>query len=238
MCPRVFLAACLLAVPAAAEEELHDTRLGNSARLETSMSAGEIAANAFLLPLAFAFNQPHYGFEARPYADGPRYGRGERDWAGAARLSGQRLGGGRGAGHAELQVRGANRLGWQVAWDGWARGALRAPARGDLWSGHITANYVQSGRLFLELGLGAGSLRTDRTRLGPSAALLLEAFPGPPWFFSGKWQTAILGGQGFHQLQARAGVLVWGAGLHAGYAALIGPLGTASGPEAGLSVWF
>ena len=227
--PALLLALVLAAGNSSAEDRL---------RVETSFSAGELAANAFLLPLALAFNRPHYGFEARPYEGGPGYGRGERDWAAALRLSGQALGGGRSGGHAELQVRAANRLGWQASWDGYALGALRPGSRGDLWSGHITCNYAQTGRALFELGLGGASLRAERSRAGPSAALLLELFPRKPWTLAARCQSALLRGQFHHVLSARAGASVLGAGVYAGYGAFLSAQGNSHGPEAGLAYWF
>lgn len=206
--------------------------------LETGFSAGELAANAFILPLALAMRQPHFGFERRPYDGGQNYGRGDRDWGGTFRLSGQALATGRGGGHADVQVRGANRLGWQAGWDGYAIGALGSGHRADLWSGHITSNYLQSGHALLELGLGAASLRTDRTQVGPSAALLVELFPKAPWTLAARYQVAVLGGRSHHQVSARAGLSVRGIGAYAGYGAFFGPLGDARGPEAGLACWF
>lgn len=229
--------AAALATAAGADDGAYETRAG-PARLETSISGGQWLANAFLLPLALAFNQPHYGFESRPYAEGPGFGRGERDWAGELRVSGQALAGARGGGHAELQVRGSNRLGWQAGWDGYATGSLRGTRRGDYWTGHITCNYLQSGRALVELGLGGASLSSGATRTGPSAALLLELFPGAPWVVSGRYQSALLRGQSYHHLSARLGVSILGTGLFAGYSAFLGPAASASGPEAGLAAWF
>lgn len=231
------LLSLILAVAAGAEDGVYETKAGD-ARVMTSVSAGQLAANAFLLPLALAFNMPHYGFERRPYDDSAGYGRGERDWAGAVRFAGQALAGGRGGGHAEMQVRGANRLGWQAAWDGYATGSLRPQARADEWSGHITANYVQSGNALLELGLGVSSLNSKGTRTGPSAALFLELFPRAPLALRGRYQAALLRGQSYHHVSAAAGFSLYGTGLYAGYSAYLGPAGNAHGPEAGLSIWF
>ncbi|MBI5201105.1 MAG: hypothetical protein HY925_05935 [Elusimicrobia bacterium] len=201
-------------------------------------SPAEMAANAFLLPLALAFNRPHYGFEERPYQGGDVYGRGERDWAAAVRLSGQSLSGKRAGGHADLQVRAANRLGWQASWDGYADGALREPKRADVYSGHITCNYAQTGHAFFELGLGGAIARNDRTRTGPSGALLVDLFPRAPWTVSLRWQSSMLKSQAFHQVSARTGLAIQGVGVYAGYGALLTPLGDVSGPEAGLAYWF
>ncbi|MCX5789831.1 MAG: hypothetical protein NTX64_15215 [Elusimicrobia bacterium] len=214
-----------------------------SAKLETPISGGELAANIFLFPLALAFAQPHYGFESFPYEEGRGYGNGERDWAGNVSLGGQGLPGGRSGGHAALRVRGANRLGWDAAWDGWATGALRGVAgaagrRGDLYSGHILCNYVQSGGAFLELGLGAAAFHRSDSRGGPSAALTFELFPREPWTLSASWQGALLRGQGYHVLDARLGATWHGAGLYAGWQAFLGPAGDAGGPQFGVAAFF
>ena len=229
----------LYAARAGAQEEI---KVG-PAKLETVMSGGELLANIFLFPLALAFAQPHYGFESFPYEEGRGYGGGERDWAGAVWLGGQGLPGGRGGGHAALQIRGANRLGWDAAWDGWATGALRGAAgeagrRGDFYSGHITCNYLQSGGALVELGLGAAAFNRSGSRGGPSAALALELFPRPPWTLSAKWQGAVLRGQGYHLLDARVGATWHGAGLYAGWQAFLGPAANTTGPEVGLAGWF
>ncbi|MBI4422109.1 MAG: hypothetical protein HY554_00185 [Elusimicrobia bacterium] len=103
----VALAAALAAGTARAED---------SVSVQTPLTAGEVLANGFLLPLALAFSQPHFGFERFPYEDGRGFGRGEREWSGAFRATSQAVGAGRAGGHAALLLRGANRLGWDAAW--------------------------------------------------------------------------------------------------------------------------
>lgn len=233
----LLLLALWTAVPARSEDGVSETRAGD-VKIQTSLSPGEIAANFFLLPLAYAFSQPHYGFERFPYEEGDGYGRGTRDWSAGLKLGGQALPGGRAGGHAELAVRGANRLGWRAAWDGFATGTLRGGPRGDFWSGHITANYAQTGAALFEVGLGAAAFNSQGSRAGPSAALVFEAFPRKPLTVSLRYEGAMLRRQGYHDLALRAGATVLGAGLYAGLHAFLGPAGSASGPELGLALWF
>lgn len=232
----VVLLLCWLAAAGAAEDGVSETRLGG-AKLETSLSPGQVAANFFLLPLAYAYSLEHRGFEKFPYEDGPGYGLGGKEWGASLRAGGQALPGGRAGGHAELAVRGSNRLGWRASWDGFSAGSLGRGRRADLLSAHIACNYAQTGKALFELGLGAATLSGPERRSGPSGALFLELFPRKPLGVSLAWQAAALGRRAYHQLSARAAVHVLGGGLFAGYRVFLGPE-SAAGPELGLAAWF
>lgn len=226
MPPALLLAVLLSGAVPAFPQAVVEARL-DEGEVRTNLDPADIAVHLFLLPFAYAYALPHKGFERYPYEAGGGYGQGEREMAVAFSGSAQSLGAGRTAGRSELRVRGDNRLGWR------AEGSWLPD--GSRYTGQILANYLQSGRSLLELGLGVS---TFRSRTGFSAELAFEAFPGKPWTASAAYGLTWFGRDPWHELSVAASA-AWGrAALSVGYRAWLRPGEDASGPEAALRFWF
>jgi len=218
--------------------EVHEIKLGKGTMVQTSLSPADVVVNFFLLPLAYAYALPHYGFTRYPYETQEGYGRGEREMAVTFYTSRQLIEKGRQAQHAHLRVRGDNRLGWDFGLSSYDPRVFRPQRRGVLYAGHVTANYLQTGSAFLEAGLGAASFQDPEPRSGFSGELALTLFPKLPYTLSIRYQGASLHGRGYHDLSAIAGISWRWLGLAAGYRAFLNPFKDLAGPEMSLLLWF
>ena len=229
----------LAAAPGAAQEEgvVAAVDFKHGPDLRTSLSGGQLALAAVLMPLAYAYALPHYGFGAFPYVPGG-YGRGERAAGFEATTSYQAASGGRGAAHGLARVRGENRLGWDAAFSFYQRGLLRPERRAALVSAHITSNYLQEAESFVELGVGGATYQDPSALWGPSLEASWELFPRRPYSFGLRVQSAVMRGQGYHTLSAVAGVGWRWLGLQAGWRVFLDPRKNVTGPELALSSWF
>ncbi|MEE8424343.1 MAG: hypothetical protein V3S11_00865 [Elusimicrobiota bacterium] len=232
---RAFAALLLLAaLPVRAEE----FKLAERVTLESSVSPNGFLSTLFLLPLAVAFSLPHHGFSRYPYDGDGGYGRGERKAAYSLKTAVQLTRGGRGAQHVEMRVRGAKRLGWDLAGDVYGAGHFHPARRGAIYSGHLNSNYLQTKTALLELGFGAASFQNPAPLWGGSAELNLELFPSRPWSLLFRAQSALIRGQGYHTLSVGAGATWRRLGLAAGCRGFINPIRSVWGPELSFNAWF
>lgn len=232
---RAFAAWLLLtALPAQGKE----SRLAERIKIESSISPNEFVSTLALLPLAVAFSLPHYGFGRHPYDGDGGYGRGERKAAYSLKTAVQLTRGGRGGQHVEIRVRGAKRLGWDLAGDVYGAGHFHPARRGAIYSGHLTSNYLQTNTALLELGLGTAAFENPSPLWGASAELNLELFPARPWTLLFRAQSALIRGQGYHTLSGGMGASWRWFGLSAGCRGFINPVRNVWGPELSFNAWF
>ena len=212
-------------------------KLGSNAAIETAVRPSDIIVNFALLPLAYAFALPHGGFTRYPYDSKEGYASGDRDIAACIRTSRQFLEDGHQAQHSHFRVRGGNRLGWDVGNSTFDQGTF-TNTRVNIWSGHVTANYLESKTALLEGGYGIASFQDPGARTGVSFELNLELFPRNPWTASVRYEGSYLHSHTFQDLSAHVGAAWKWFGAALGYRAFFTPIYDERGPELTLSAWF
>ena len=232
----VVTAALIVSSPAIGRGEGEGKIDKTTVKIETAVRPSDVIVNFALLPLAFAFALPHGGFTRYPYENGG-YTTGERDLAVAFTSSRQELDDGHQATHAHFRVRGGNRLGWDASVSAYDPGVF-SKTGAKIWSGHVTASYIESHNSMLEAGYGIASYQEPRPRTGFSFELNYEVFPVKPFTFGARYQGASLHGQGFHDLSCHVGAAWKWVGVELGYRAFYTPIFNEFGPELGVNFWF